>query len=198
MREIESQRHIVLGLVDGIAEHHSLIACTLQLLATLPLFADAAHTAVDILALFMDSGKDTACIAVEAVGTAVVTDIGDELARHVLYIDVCLRADLAGHHHLASGAERLDSHMALRVAGKKFIEKCIADLVGHLVGMTLGNRFRSKKIIHCYILLLFNIIYSFYPFYPFATCRRHVPTCAECVSACAGTRKRAAAAAVAR
>ena len=46
--EVKTHRHIVLGLVSGIAEHHTLVAGTLLFLVAV------IHTAVDVLALFVD------------------------------------------------------------------------------------------------------------------------------------------------
>ena len=40
--------------------------------------------------------------------------------------------------------------MALGVAAEEFVEQRIADLVSHLVGMTLGNTFGSEEITHNY------------------------------------------------
>ena len=52
--QIKTHRHIVLGLVSGIAEHHTLVA------GTLLFFVAVIHAAVDVLALFVDGTQDTA------------------------------------------------------------------------------------------------------------------------------------------
>ena len=52
--EVECYGHIVLGLVGGVTEHHSLVAGTLVFLLLL------RNAAVDILRLLVNGSKDTA------------------------------------------------------------------------------------------------------------------------------------------
>ena len=52
--EVERYGHVVLGLVGGVAEHHSLVA------GALVLFLLAAHTTVDVVRLLVDGCKNTA------------------------------------------------------------------------------------------------------------------------------------------
>ena len=47
----------------------------------------------------------------------------------------------AGHNDLTCGYEGLAGYFRLRVAGKKFVEDSVGNLVGHLVGMSFRYGF---------------------------------------------------------
>ena len=97
MGKVERERHQGLGFVDGVAEHHALVASTLML----------SHLAVDTLsnvsALLMNGREYAAAVAVEAVGTAVVANAADDVADDSVKIDICVGRDLTGNYDLAGG-----------------------------------------------------------------------------------------------
>ena len=85
----------------------------------------------------MDGGEDAAAVAIKSIGPTVVTDLAYHVAHHHRHVDVCLRVNLARHHHLPRGHEGFQGHMALRVAHQEFVQQRIADLVGDLVRVSL-------------------------------------------------------------
>ncbi len=140
MAEIQRQRHIVGSLVDSESKHHALVACTLVFLYF------AVDSAVDVGALFVEGRQDAACIAVKAEVAAVISYVGNHLAGHSLQVDVCFGIDFPGDNYLTGGDKSLACHLRLRVLGKELVEYGVAYLVGNLVGMTLGHRFRREEI----------------------------------------------------
>jgi hypothetical protein len=133
--QFKRQRHIAVGLVGGIAEHHSLVTCALFLVG------GAFHALAYVGTLLVDGAEYAAAVGVEAVSAPVIADAVYHLAHHSGDVHVCLALHLAGHHYLAGGTERLDSHLAGRVAGQEVVQQRIADLVGHLVGVTFTYGF---------------------------------------------------------
>ena len=141
----DGQRHQLVGLAAGVAEHHALVAGALVLLG---LTADA-H--VDVLALLVDGAEHAAALGLELVLALGVANLADNVAHGGLHVDIAVAGHLAADDGKTRGYQRLASHMTLGVAAEEFVEQRIADLVGHLVGMALGNTFRSEKIAHNYI-----------------------------------------------
>ena len=110
----------------------------------------------------MDEAHDAAGIAVKTELGAVVTDAADDAAGDFLHVDIGLGADFAGNDDGAGGHEGLAGatdvlHVGGHAVGRNialllqlyfFGEDCVeygvADLVGDLIGMTLGHRFRRK------------------------------------------------------
>ena len=92
----------------------------------------------------MNSRKDSTRVAVELIFRLVVADAVDNATSNVHKVDVGFRFNLASHYHLTSGNERLYSHLRVGVVGKKFVEKCVRDLVSHLVGVPFRDRFRCE------------------------------------------------------
>ena len=95
--ELQRQRHVVVGVAAGVAEHHALITGTL-LLGIL-----ALHTLVDVGALLVDGAEDPAAVRLEHVLALGVADLADHLAGDLLHIEVGLALHLAGQHHLSGG-----------------------------------------------------------------------------------------------
>ena len=84
VRQVERGRHVVFGLVGGIAEHHALVAGPLVIL----LFAGDAT--VDVVALLVDSREHAARVAVELIVRLRVAYLVDGLARDGLQVDISL------------------------------------------------------------------------------------------------------------
>ena len=142
VRQVEAQGHVVLGLVGGIAEHHTLVA------STLCGAVGAVNAAVDVRALLVNGREDTATVALEHVFALRVTNPVDNFTRDALQINVRFCLDFASHHHLTCGHECLASHLRVGVEGQQFVQNGVTDLIRHLVGMALGNGFRCKQITH--------------------------------------------------
>lgn len=133
MGQIERHGHIVLRLVGGIAEHHSLIAGTL-IFGLLTLDAP-----VDVGTLLMDGREDTTALCVKLILGLRIADMGDGAAGHRLQIDVSLGAHLAHDHHLTGSDKCLYCRVRILIIGQKLVKDGVTDLVGHLIGMTFRN-----------------------------------------------------------
>ncbi len=125
--EVERKRHIVFGLVAGIAEHHTLVTCALVVSHF------ALNAAVDVGALLVDGVEHTARFAVKLVFTFVVADFVDHTACGFHQVDVSLRFHFAGNNNLTCGHEGFASHLRLWVVGKEFVDNGVGNLVSHLV-----------------------------------------------------------------
>ncbi len=129
----DGQRHQLVGLAAGVAEHHALVAGTLVLL----LFA--TDTLVDVGRLLVDGGEDTAAFGLELVLALGVADFTNDVADSGLHIDIAAAP--------------------FGVVAEKLVEEGVGDLVGHLVGMAFGNGFRGEEIAHVTLLLTVNILF---------------------------------------
>ena len=109
--QVERHGHIALRLVGGIPEHHSLVAGTLVLVLL------AVYATVDVNALLMNGGKDTAGIAIKLIFALRIANALDGIARNGLQVDIRLRAHLAHNHHLTCGDKCLDGAARLVVVG---------------------------------------------------------------------------------
>ena len=140
----DRQRHEVGGLVDGVAEHHPLVAGALAVEQVLAGHAGAGlEGGVDALGdvgrLRVDRGDHAAGVAVVADRLAVVADADDRVAHDLRDLDVGARGDLAGDDGEAGGDHRLAGDAGHRVLGEDRVEDRVRDLVGHLVGMAFGH-----------------------------------------------------------
>ena len=136
--EVQGQRHIVLGVAAGVAEHHALVA------GALVIGLGALHAAVDVGALLVQGGHHAAGVPVEHVLGLVVADAVDGVADGGLDIDIGFGLDLAHHHDHARGAEALARDLGFGVLAEELVQDGVADLVGHFVGMAFGNRFGGE------------------------------------------------------
>ena len=117
VRKIEGQGHVVRCILAGVTEHHTLVTGALGHLIL------AHHAAVDIRALLVDGGDDSAGSGVETVLGLGVTYTGDGVAHDLLNVDVrILGGDLAADYHEARRAEGLASYLCLRVLPEEFVQ----------------------------------------------------------------------------
>ena len=116
MGQIKRHGHVVLRLVDGIAEHHALIA------GTLLFFLLAVDTASDVVALLMDSTEDAARVGVELIFRLGITYAVDGLAGQRLQVYILTATHLAGDDHLTCRNECFHGHASLRVVGQQLVE----------------------------------------------------------------------------
>ena len=97
MTELEGERHTVVSLAGGIAEHHTLVSSALFFgLLTF-------HATVDVGTLRMDGREDTARIAIEHILSLGVADSLDGFSHCLAKFHVSLSLDFASQYDLASG-----------------------------------------------------------------------------------------------
>ncbi|AFD24880.1 hypothetical protein DGo_CA0952 [Deinococcus gobiensis I-0] len=59
-----------------------------------------------------------------------------------------MRRDLAGHDRHAGGQQCLDRHAAAGFLAQELVEDAVRDVVGQLVRVAFGNRFRRIELPH--------------------------------------------------
>ena len=115
VRDDDRQRHQLVGVVAGVAEHQALVAGALLVErvdragAALVAGVDALG---DVAGLAADRHHDAAGVAVEALQRGVVADLEDPLADELRDVDVAGGVHLAGHDDQAGGEQRLDRDAA--------------------------------------------------------------------------------------
>ena len=97
MREVDGQRHVVLGFFAGEAEHHALVASTLVFRVF------ATYALENVVRLTMKSRQNATRLRIKLVLRLVVADAIDDAPRNVLNLNVCVGADFARHHDEACG-----------------------------------------------------------------------------------------------
>ena len=130
MGERDRQRHQLLCLVGGVAEHHSLIARAgnVELVLVGRVVArliGRVDTLSDVRRLLVNRVDDRAGVAVEAVGGVVVADLAHGLARDFLDVHVGVGGDLAGDDDQPGVDERLAGDAAVWVVGEHRVEHAI-------------------------------------------------------------------------
>ena len=152
----DSQRHQLRRLVAGVAEHHALVTgavVQLALAGGLRLVA-LVHAQRDIAGLLVDVGDDGAGIAVKAAVGGVVADVQHHLPGDLGDIHIATGGDLAHDMDQAGGGAGLAGHAAVGILLEDRIQNRVGDLVADLIGMSLGNGFRSKQMsCHGFFLL---------------------------------------------
>ena len=144
VRERDRQRHQLVGLVGGVAEHHALVAGArhVQLVLVGGIVArliGGVDALGDVRRLLVDRVDHRAGVAVEAVRGVVVADPAHRLARDFLDVDVGVGRDLPRDDDQPGVDERLAGDAAVRVVGQDGVEHAVGDLVGDLVGVALRD-----------------------------------------------------------
>ena len=149
MGQIDGQRHERGRFVARVAEHHSLVARSLEVevvaAGARPDLLAAIDTLGDVGTLRIESDEHTARLAVEAVLGVVVADALDDLARNFGNLDVLRRGDLTRHQAQSGGHQRFAGDTSVRVLGEDRIEHRIGNLIGHLVGVTFGHALGCER-----------------------------------------------------
>ena len=114
--QVERHRHVILGLVGGVTEHHALVA------GPLLVFVAAAHAPVYVAALLVDGCHYAARVAVKLVFGLGVAYAVDGVARHSLQVYVLGAVHLAHYHHLTGGDKGLAGHVGLGVVSQELVE----------------------------------------------------------------------------
>ncbi len=148
---VDRRRHQRLGLAAGIAEHHALVA------GALVLVAGGVHTLRDIGRLRVQVAGDLSLVPTEA--GLVVADVVD---RHAGQMGQQVRSDrgraagLAGEHHAVGGDQCLAGDTRVGIGREVSVQHRVAEPVGHLVGMTVGDGFGGEqefaRIAHGWVL----------------------------------------------
>ena len=147
VRELDRQRHQLVGLVRGVAEHHSLVAgadAVERVVVAVLRLEGVVDALRDVGRLLVDRDDDAARLGVEAVLGARVADLPDRLADEPRNVDVGLGRDLAGDDDEAGRDQRLAGDAAGRIVPEDGVEDGVRDLVGDLVGVALGDRLRGE------------------------------------------------------
>ncbi len=150
VRQHDRHRHQLVGLVARVAEHHPLVARTLTVerigVAGVVLrLVGRIHALRDVGRLLVQRDDHAARVGVEAVLRAVVADLADLLAHEPRDVDVRLGRDLAGDHDEPGRDQRLARDTPQRILGEDGVEDRVRDLVGHLVGVPLGDGLRREQ-----------------------------------------------------
>ena len=143
MGEHDRQRHQLVGLVRGVAEHHPLVARSLTVQrvgVTVLLLVRVVDALRDVGRLLVDCDDDAARLGVEAELRARVADLPDPASDELRDVDIRLGGDLAGDDDEPGRDQRLAGDAPLGIGGENGVEHGVGDLVGHLVRMALGDR----------------------------------------------------------
>ena len=134
MRQRDRQRHQLFGLIARKTEHQSLVACPA-----------GVHAHGDVRGLPLDRGNHGAGFGVEAVLGARVADVADDVAGNVGIIEHGLGGDFTGDHHQARRHQRFARHAPHGIFREHRVEYRVRNLIGNLVRVTFGHRFRCKQ-----------------------------------------------------
>jgi hypothetical protein len=138
VRQRDGCRHEHIGFAGGVAEHQALIPGALLALV---LTIDALR---DVRRLLADDIEHPAAGTVEAHVRGVVPNIQHGLANQGFHIHPSAGGDLTGDDHHAGFDQGLAGHPAARIRRQDGVQHGVRNLVGDLVGVTLGNRFRRE------------------------------------------------------
>ena len=152
VRERDRERHELLGLARGVAEHHALVARARDVEFILVGRVGAGLAGLvdalgDVGRLLVDRVDDGAGVGREAEVGVRVADLADRLAGDLLDVDVGRRGDLAGDDDQARVDERLAGHAAQRIVGEDGVEDAVGDLVGDLVRVAFGDRLGREEVL---------------------------------------------------
>jgi hypothetical protein len=78
---------------------------------------------------------------VETEASVVVANAADRVADDLGVVQHAGRGDLTGQHYQPGGDQGLARHPRVRVHCERRVQHGVGDLIGDLVGVTLGHRF---------------------------------------------------------
>ena len=107
----------------------------------LTLLERVVHADRDVGGLLLDRGDHTTGVAVEPEPGIGVADLDDRVADDRRDVDISIGRDLAGDEDDPGRHQGLARDAAVRILGEHRIQNGIADLVGELVGVSLGHGF---------------------------------------------------------
>jgi hypothetical protein len=116
VRQHDRERHVLLRLVCGVAEHDALVAGAKRLERAV------VEALSNIGRLLLDGNEEVARLVVEALRRVVVADVPDGLAHDLLVVEFGLGGDFAQDHDHARFSGGLASDLGERVFGEAGIE----------------------------------------------------------------------------
>ena len=85
-------------------------------------------------------------VGIEVLVKTDVTDLANLVANDLLDVNLRnVKRGLPRYDDEIVVDERLAGHLGERILRENRVEDCVRDLVGNLVGVTLGNRFRGEE-----------------------------------------------------
>ena len=143
--EADRERHEFLGFLDGVTEHHALVASTL-LVVFLAFGSLGVNALGDIRRLLVHSDEHGAALVVELEVRVHVANVLDGVACHFLEVNNSLGGDFTRDNDETGVHESFASDTAFRVLSEAGVEDGVGNLVGNLIRVAFRNGFRGKKI----------------------------------------------------
>ena len=142
--------HILLRLIGGIAEHHTLISRSdgVDLFVghgVLLCLQSPVYTHGDIRRLLVNGGNHAAGIAVKSVFCPVISDFPDGLPDNFLNIHISLCGDLSHHQHQTGGHSSLAGHAAHGILLHQSVQNRVGDGITDLIRMAFRHRLGRKQ-----------------------------------------------------
>ena len=154
IRKGDGQRHEVVRLIAGVAEHHTLVPSTQQGLFVLGAaflhLHGAGHAHGNVRALAVDAGQDSAGVPVKAGLRAVVAHLADGLPDQLGDVHIAVGGDFPSHYHQPGGGEGLAGHPAGWVLPEHGVQHSVGDPVAELVGVAFRNGLRCEQVLHLF------------------------------------------------
>ena len=141
--KLVGEGHEGLGLVGGVAEHHTLVTST-EVLVLLDVVL-AEDGLVDFGGLLFDGNEEVAGLVVEALGGVVEADVFDGGADDLLVVEDGFGGDFTEDHDHTGLEAGLAGDLGVGISGEAGVEDGVGDLIGHLVGVTLSDVFRREE-----------------------------------------------------
>ena len=140
MCKIDRVRHIAVGLVGSITEHHSLISCSdrLELLFCHLVFSGfkrSVNTHGDVSRLLIKSYKDCACVIVKFHRRIRVADFADRVSRDLFVINFRFCCDLSADQYKSCAGSCLTRHSAHGILLHACVKDRVRDHIAYFVGM---------------------------------------------------------------
>lgn len=142
--KVDGQGHEILGFIGGIAEHHALIARAVAKGTPDLCFEGSIHTQGNVGGLAIQRYRHSDGIRVKSAPRAGVPNLANCVPHDGLNIHGAGSGNLAHDEHYAGGGGNLAGHPRRGVFGEDSVKNGVGNLVAKLVGMPLGDRFRSK------------------------------------------------------
>ena len=113
-------RHVLLGLIRCITEHHTLISCTnciegIVIHCIFLCLKCLVNAESDIGRLLVKCNHNATGIAVKTILCTVISDLTNRLTNNFLNIDICICGNLSHYHNKTGRTASLTCYTAHRV-----------------------------------------------------------------------------------
>ena len=141
MGQRNRKRHLFCRLIARVPKHHALVSRT-------DFGVGLSHTLANVATLFVDRIQNGARLSIKAFAGVHVADVPYGLANDRLKVmrGLFLNMHFTGNQHETRRHQRFASHKSTWLVSQKGIENGVADKISNLIGMSLGDRLRAKKI----------------------------------------------------